>query len=320
MKLDLTPFENWESLNERLAVELQYSENSLRAYSGAAAAIYELAMSTAQFYSHKRSVGFVEGQTPYLIGLLPYLYKEGYQVQVAPAEASLDWKAWVEGLKKDTNFVAFCEDHPVTGEVYDVGQLEIALNEKKIFCLRISHNQHLFKKIEIQPYSARICSYQGNTAVAILGAKFRSPPLMAQSMDWSLDDFIKSIQISRTSHEDKALIQNFEKTLPSPFQQYLKTESRLFDRALFYCEEITGEALQQFLKKELNQPLLRAGLEKDIETTHLCRWGGHASYEPWWKPTPKPEVLRGLTVISADLIQKTNLKDLLSKAVKELQF
>ena len=320
MKLDLVPFEAWESLNEALSAQLKYENSSVRAYAGAAAAIYELTMSTAQFYSHKRSVGLIEGQTPYLVSLLPYLYREGYQVQFAPKEEKPDWKTWVEGLKKDTNFVAFCEDHPVTGELYAVDEIEQLLNEKKIFCLRISHNSHLYQRIEVKPYSVRICSYQGKAAVAILGTKLRSPPLMTQSMDWTREEFLKLVIDSAKDIQDKKLVQEFEKNLPGSYQSYLKTENRIYDRALFYNPEITGEALQQFLKKELKQPLLAAGLEREIETTHLCRWGGTVSYDHWWKPTPAPEVLRGLMVISCELIKKYPLKALLEKSLKDLQF
>jgi hypothetical protein len=186
--------------------------------------------------------------------------------------------------------------------------------------LRISHNSHLYQRIEVKPYSVRICSYQGKAAVAILGTKLRSPPLMAQSMDWTREEFLKLVIDSAIDIQDKKLVQEFEKNLPGSYQSYLKTENRIYDRALFYNPEITGEALQQFLKKELKQPLLAAGLEREIETTHLCRWGGTVSYDHWWKPTPAPEVLRGLMVISCELIKKYPLKALLEKSLKDLQF
>src|SRR4051812_11937418 len=100
MRVDLPPFEAWDDLNLAVANELKLGEEiTLRCYPGLAAGVFEMAQGTAQFYSHKRSIALIPGQTPYFQMVLPYFYKEGYEVQIKPENSSL--KEWSDGLKKD---------------------------------------------------------------------------------------------------------------------------------------------------------------------------------------------------------------------------
>ncbi|HEY8270180.1 MAG TPA: hypothetical protein VIG33_04780, partial [Pseudobdellovibrionaceae bacterium] len=143
MKLALIPLEEWERLNDQLKIDFSLpAGNSARIYKGMAHAVFETAQGTAQFFSHKRSLGVVKGQTSYFDSLLPYFYKEVFSVQAMSHLAVVDPEVWVNSLKKDTSFVLFSEDHPVTGELYDYDHLDELLNEKKIFAFRISHFRH----------------------------------------------------------------------------------------------------------------------------------------------------------------------------------
>ena len=85
MKVDLSSFEAWENINAKVAADLQIESGvTVRCFPGLPAAIFEMLISTAQFYSHKRSVAIIGGQTPHLQSVMPYLYKEGYEVQIRP--------------------------------------------------------------------------------------------------------------------------------------------------------------------------------------------------------------------------------------------
>lgn len=317
MRLDLLPFESWENLNAQIRTLIQVDPtNETRVYRGLAAAIYELAMSTAQFYSHKRSLGIVPGQTPHYQVLLPYLYKEGYEIQFL--KDLQDPKATVESLKKDTGFVISCEDHPVTGQLYETDSLDQLLNEKKICHLRISHHFHLLKKSVVLPYTARLCSFDPTTAVAILGSKFKSPPLMTPLMDWSDPGILQRIRSLLTNtQEDLTLVKQVESELPAGFQPWLKNEKRIFDRAVIFSEELGGEAVQQFLAGQLRMEIREPGWETGIETTHLCRWGGVHPQETWWNPGPNPEILRGMLILGLETIKNPGFKLALAKAYSE---
>lgn len=319
MKVDLLQFEAWENLNDAVAAELNMgSDLAVRSYPGLSSAIFELALGTAQFYSHKRSVALIKGGTPHHFGILPYLYKEGYEVQVAPE--NFKPIEWVESLKKDTCFVIYPEDHAVTGELYETAELEKCLNEKKIFSLQISHHNHLYRSVPLGLYSARICSFDPQTALVFLGPKFKSPPLMVSSMDWEKEKFLQALRHARTQNkENQNLVEEFERNLPKGFSAFLQTSHRCFDRSLIYSEEVAGEALQQFLASALKFKLQKPGWESKLETTHLCRWGGTRNYDEWWKPRPAESILRGLLILGTDVLEHPEVRTFLEKALRECQ-
>lgn len=319
MKVALSAFEVWENLNIEIARELQADDTtSVRCYPGLAAAVFESIQSTAQFYSHKRSVALVGGQTPHVQSILPYLYKEGYDVQIAPAGGPT--LEWLESLKKDTGFAIFSEDHPVTAELYSVEEIEKFLNDKKIFCFRISHHNHLFRPVELMPYSARICSYDPETAVVLMGLRHKAPALLAPFLSWNEANFLKSFRNAKNSaRENRALVEKFETSLPLGLEALLKTENRCFDRALIYSEETGGEALQLFLASKFKVGLEKPAWETRIETTHLCRWGGTKNYDLWWNPRPAESILRGLLILSIEILEHPELKQTLQKALQECQ-
>ena len=317
--MDLSSFETWENLNQSVSDELKASsELQIRCYLGLASGVFEIALGIAQFYSHKRSVALVTGHSPHLHPILPYLYKEGYQVQIAPETFAA--KEWVESLAKDTCFAILCEDHAVSGELYETEEIEKLLNEKRIFCLKVSHHNHLFRQTELLPYSVRLCSFDPKTAVALIGSKMRAPALIAPFLEWEAPQFLASLQKAKAeSVEKKELVLNFEKNLPAGFSAFLQTSQRCFDRALIYSESLAGEALQQFLASSLKLNLRAPGWETRLETTHLCRWGGVRNYDEWWKPRPAESILRGLLILGIEVLEHPDLRATLDKALRECQ-
>ena len=319
--MDITPFEAWESLNAQAAPLLKAPADCVvRCYQGVALATFELAMATAQFYSHKRSVALCPGMTPHFQSLLPYLYKEGYDVQMAPE--TLDAKAWVESLKKDTCFVLMAEDHVVTGELFDFAELEKLLNEKKIFCFKVSHQNHFFRKTDaVLPYSARICGFDPATAVAFIGNKLKAPTLISGAMNWEPENFLNRLESAvQKAVENREKIEAFEQSLPAGFKSLLaKGANRTWDRALIYSEEVAGESLQQYLAGAIGLQIGKPGFETKLETTHLCRWGGTKNYDEWWKPRPTESILRGLLLLAPEILDHPGLKAALEKALRECQ-
>lgn len=305
MLIDVVRPEMWEDLNDRLKAHflLLDSKVQIRAYFGLAQAVFELAQGTSHFMAHKKSIGAILGQTPAYEGILPYYYKEAYQVQTAEHDKLTDLKQWVENLNKDTLFVFMAEDHPVTGELYSfVDELDKLLNEKRIIVFRISHARHYFENTEVRPYTVRICSYNENHSIAFCGERFRSPSLATQGMMWNQDEFITQVDASRQGREqNESLVADFEKQVANIAAPWFKVGvPRLNDRAVCVLPDISAEAMLKTLAKNLSIPPEEAS--RFLGTTNLCQWDAVRMFSTWWKPEPTPDQLRGLVAISPSLL------------------
>ena len=320
--MQLMTYDVWEQLNEKLksSLGLDSSDCTVRAYQGLAPAIWEITQATAQFYSHKRHVALVTGHSPHLHPVLPFLYKDGFHVQMVSRID--DVKAFVEGLKKDTNFVIFCEDHAVTGELYDVEELDALLNEKRIIALRISHQNHYFRDVEIRPYTVRICGYNPRAAIAFSGNKYKAPGTIAPLQYWDPETFITNIQTFRSeAKENESLVKEFEKNIPEGYSVLPMPAKRCFDRSLIYSTDVAGEALQKSLTAMTKITLQKPGWETRIETTHLCRWGGVNTYQSWWdEKRPSDQILRNMLILSPEILANPNINQFLQQAQAESRF
>ena len=321
MRIDLVRQEEWEELNEALHSELKISaKNRARAYTGMAEALYEVAQGTAQFMTHKKSVAFVSGQTPLAGLILPYYYKETYDVRLVPAmdletsEEAVD--EFVKSLKADTAFVLVSEDHPVTGRRFPfVNRLNELLNAKRIITIRLSHFQHHYETQEILPYSVRVCSWGEGQSVAILGERFRSPALLAHGLSWNKEKYLTDLRESVQSLdlENKESVLKFESQASQwGARAYLESnEERTFDRAVLVFEDINTEYLKTLLEKKISSSNLLA--------TSLCALNMTASAMLWWQPQPLASELRGMLLIRATAVQNPELARVLEESVKQIR-
>jgi hypothetical protein len=321
LRVDLTQNENWENTCLALNQELdsfagkQIKKNT-RAFKGLNHAIYEIAVGNGLLYSHKRAVGFVNGNTPFFKDIKPVLYKDGFSVQSINLNELTDVKVWLESLKKETNYVLYSSDHPLTSEIFSEWKsLDKELNDKKIFSIRISHSnwQGDLKdsQFEVLPYSIHIFSITPELAIAICGEKFKAPPLIASNMYWDISRASQDLkQILNESVENPAQIKKFEANLSEGWKPLLSQEgtSRFYDRALIYNESINSEAIFMELAKSLKFEASRPGFPISIESANLCRWGGVNLYDQWWLGKPHDEVMRGLLVLSLKATQSENIK------------
>ncbi|MDG0815667.1 hypothetical protein [Bdellovibrio svalbardensis] len=321
MLIDVLRPEAWDEVNDSVKTYLGLEPKvRARAYRGLAQAIYEISQGTAHFMAHKRAIGVIKGQTPVFENLLPYYYKETYEVNVRSHTQMNDVKEWVEGLKKETCFVMFAEDHPVTGELYPFAdELDRLLNEKRIFSFRISHARHFSESVEIRPYTVRLCSFSANAAVAILGERFRSPAMVVENMAWDKEEFLQELQNARAEKSvNPALVTQFEKEISQSAELYFKPEAtRLYDRSVCIFKDVSAEALAESLFKKL-------GLSSDegwqkMSSTNMCYWSGTKMFRHWWEPEPSQELLRGLLVIGPDLLNTKDFAKLLISSYEEIK-
>ncbi len=316
MPIDVARPELWEDLNDLLKSHLSVPEKVfLRAYRGLAHAVFEVAQGSSHFMAHKKSIAAITGQTPVFETLLPYYYKEAYQVQVATRDKVTKTSEWVDSLNKDTLFVILTEDHPVTGEIYpEVDELDRLLNEKRYFVFRISHANHFFSGVEIRPYTVRLCSYGAEHALAFCGERFRSPALMAQALSWDAEEFITHVQCYRKQQvQNCAAVEKFEQALPIEQRYFQAPVERLYDRAVCVLPDANGEAVVSRLHGK------KPFAEGQVMTTNLCYWRSQKTFKGWWNPAPTPEQLRGMIVISAQLLEDKDFANQFVSAYEEIQ-
>lgn len=308
MFIDVVRPENWEELNDEVKSSLNLPAKArARVYHGLSQGVFEISQATAQFMSHKKSVAFITGQSPIVESLLPYYYKETYEVQKLSQNELTDPKAWVESLKKDTNFVLFSEDHPVTGELYPFAdELDKLLNEKRIFSFRMSHASHFFSAQEVRPYTVRFCSYGPEVCVAVCGERFRTPSLMAHSMEWNRGPILKHLQDTAAQRkENKALVENFEKLIAPTGRAFFSNEAlRVWDRGVCTFSDVSADAVALNLFKKLN--LSEEQGWQQMATTNMCSWDVVKMFRHWWTPSPKTEDLRGLLIVGTGLLETKN--------------
>lgn len=326
MKLELPQPEIWERLNDAVKQELSLeAEASVRVFTDLSAAVFEIAQGTAQFMSHKKAVGWIKGQTPVFDFLLPHFYKEAYEIQqishsLLQNEEAL--KTWAQDLKRDTAFILFAEDHPITGEIYPFAdELDRLLNEKRIPSFRISHRSHFEQKNQIRPYTVRICAFAANLAVAVCGERFRSPALVASFQWWNKAEVIERLQESRQRYvSSPELVQGFEKAVSVEAKLWFQNSaSRLWDRAVAIFPDVNGEALLRQIAGKLN---LAAGENQErlpLDTTNLCYRPSARPYHGWWEPYPGDDVLSGLMIFSADILVTKDFAKLVLSSYEEVK-
>ncbi len=308
MNINIPAFEQWENLNQKVQSQIENShvfsgELSVRVGPSLGAHLQETVISIAQFYSHKKTCAVVPGASPWIDKVLPFLYKEGFEVQIYSQQCG-DLATWAEGLKTDTLFTLFCVDHAVTAELFAYNELEKNLNNKKIFSLGLSHFTHCYLTNEvILPYSLRLCALKEHS-VLVYGNKLKAPSLFSPLLFWDSLISQKILDFSWNRKEQKTKVEELESVLPEGFHKWsFANNQRIFDRAVFYHKDLGGEAVIRFLEKKSGHALLDD--EKKIyflETTHLCRWGGSLKQYDWWLPKPSDEILRGLLLLDVEFL------------------
>lgn len=311
MFIDLVSLTAWDDLNEKLQKQWGLNER-LQCFYGSRQAVYETTQSLTQFMTHKKSVGLITGLSPHFHDQLPYYFREGIEVQKRSFSDSSPLQEWVDALNKDTNFVVFAVDHPITGEIFkQADELEALLNAKRIFAVKIYHRPRQTLDPVCSPYSVHIHAYGPDRAVVITGARYRAPHLVSHLMSWREEDFLSlSVEIPR---EERVEVESFE----SEFANYetvslLKSERR-YDRLVISFKDINADALLSKLEPHLG--LLRS----DVFTTSLCQWGSPKTFKGWWETLPSDEVLRGLCVFSLDVLQTKNFANILKTSYEELR-
>lgn len=315
MRIDLIASEDWERAGEALRAAIAPpAEETLRVHAGLEPGALELALGLAQIYSHKRAIAVVKGNSPAFEQVIPWFQKEAYQVQAttwsALTAAPEAMAQWVEGLKKETAFVMAADDHPVTGELFDVDALEALLAPKRIFLIRASHSAHLFRRKPVSPYTARVGSIDAGFAVSLSGGRLRVPPLFSHRLPWESADLVARWTSRASRTEDRGAVEAIEAAFPEE-SFFRGVAARLHDRAVLTFADVSGEALAARAAKSAS------GAE--VDTANLCRWNSTRLLKSWWENPPAEDVVRGLVVISPEACRRKDFAKDLRAAYEELK-
>ncbi|MGE0632884.1 MAG: hypothetical protein AB7O96_10770 [Pseudobdellovibrionaceae bacterium] len=323
MHIDLRKGEVWEKLSEKAARFIAAPEgSSVRVHQGAFAAVYETVHSLVQLYPHKKSMAVINGATPFFEPLMPYFFRETFQIQnILPSQIE-SVEGFVGSLQKDTLFVLMCDDHAVTGQLYNFSALEQALADKKIFCIRLSHSQHFYQKNWPKNFSSVIFSVEPDLALSVSGARVKSLVLVSANLQWSSVKVEKSLEAYSQSktHEDQNAVESFEKALPVGCRPLLKQgTARVFDRSCIVLENVNSEAVQAELAKELNLQIQDPAFENEIESLSACRWNLVREQTWWLDPAPSVTDWQGGLILSVKVLNHPDFKKSLDKVYKGLQ-
>lgn len=323
MKIDLLRTHTWEDWNEGFRSEFPMkADEHGRMYRGLEHAVCEMVLGTALFFSHKPQVAIIEGETWAFEAVLPQIYKMGFQVQVIPASQlpapgapAADWQTWAESLPRETNFVMWAEDHPVTGADFGRELLDVALGAKRILSMAVSHSAHFFRPRDVSPYGVRIQSLSEEYAWARLGARVRTPPLFAHRMIWGANERAQVEKIlSLSRREDRAAVEDAERLMTSKFGfREWGMARRLYDRVAVWHPDRNGAALAELLKRALQLPL-------DSESVTGCEHPVLPAFTQWWQPMPSADEVRGLLLLSPDLVRHPLFEDKLREAMDATVF
>lgn len=322
MHIDLREGEIWERACVSARAILQVPEtHSLRLCQGAVHALYETIHSLVQLFPHKKSIAVVGGATPHFEPLLPYFFRETFQIQQMLNSQIESPEGYVSALNKDTLFVLLCDDHAVTDRLYDYAKIEALLAEKKIYCIRLSHSQHLYQRTWSGAFSSMVYSVSPDLAICVSGARIKSLPIMASHLSWSLQKVTEELQsYSKSTNEvDEKLVKKIESSLPKGMSPLLKAgTARIYDRACIVMEKVNSEAVQKKLAAALGHTIQAPGYERDIESLNPCRWS-QLGEQAWWQdPALTSEEECGGLMLSVQILKHPQFQKIFETVYQEI--
>lgn len=314
MDLDYRPSNTWEQFNNQVKDYLVKQDilGQPRIFRGLQHALMEVTAGLVKQFPHKKTIYYLKNVDPIFEPVVVQLASDGLPVESLDVEVLSDPQAWVNGLGQEVLMVIVTRDVPFIGKTYDLTPLYNSIRDKRIFLVECSHTAHRFAPLKspIGKYHVTLNSFGETHALALAGDRTRFPNPITQSLYWS-DEEVQQFYLELESKPfDKKSIQDFEANPPADAKAlYANSEQhRLFDRSLIYWEDMDGWAFVHEVQKLLGLPFQPAGLNTELETASLSRWGGVRTMD-WLKSHGlTPEQIRGLVAISVDLIKNSDFR------------
>jgi hypothetical protein len=308
LKIPLLPPDHLETIETEVTRHLQTlnpGKSTARLHPGVSISLNEAARGIARLFPHKKSLAYIKGTGPHFEAIMSYFSMEGMQIQ--PLEHSvLNETGWIEKLNKDTLMLLHGEDDPITGEIFSGADFRKALSDKRIFSVSISQARHRYDpEWKIDPYAVRIFSAKRFSLCWLGERATKIEPLTLGPSDWNQEALAGWKEIFTMEKSKKEVILNFEnKNHGGSKPLFAPDRLRVWDRALIYWDDMDGEAFISLFAEKLGIHLEPPGSEDRLETTSLCRWGGLKSFK-WLRDRGySEETLRGLVILSPELLNE----------------
>lgn len=308
MLTDWRPIERWDLLNRELTQRLlgEESKDEVRLYQGAEHAIWEVTQGLSRLFPHRRKIFYFQYQDPFHDHAMFSLLRDGFEVTALPIAQMSDPQSWQSQIGKETLLFLYSEDDPILGRKFDFENAVATCDQHKVFAVKVSHHRHRLEEWSglDSPFAIDIKSYRADLAVAHLGSKAKIASAIAPFLEWegcALDPILKWT-IPGVSDWEKT-VSAFESALPGGAQPLWGNDcSRLYDRAVFYWEDMDGHSIIYHLAEALGWKLGSPGIEERLETTSLSRWGGLRTMD-WLKQQGLTESqIRGTVVLHASVL------------------
>lgn len=304
MNIDFQTPGSWYDLNEAVTSKLGLNSAEARIYHGVNHALSEITQGLVRQFPHKKKVFYFRYMDPFLEPHMVALAREGYSVTRLDLKEIEQPDSFIDKIDREALFVAYSEDDPLIGRSYPITSMEQALAESKAFRIRVSHAAHCYstQPQDLDRHEIRVHSIHPQLCLGLLGSRARFGSLVAEGLSWdmSLLEELKGLMQAKSTFE--ARVKEFEQGRPGQSEIFFSDANRLWDRAVLYWPDMDGLALIHYLSKELGFELKAPGFEPRLETTSLSRWGGVKTMDWLTAQGLSPEQIRGLVMISADLI------------------
>lgn len=302
--------DSWESLGVHLKKNLVAwsfldSEYKVKFFSSYPLALFDVVYATQVFLSHKKHLCYFSGACPYFDFLQSFWIREQKDLKSMSIsefpKTMEDAKHFVSELHKDTALVLFPEDHPVTGELYFWKNLDLALNEKRIPSIRLSHQGRSSVGEKLGPYSVRLVVKSHDQVFGFFGSRYRTPALISQHQVY--DPQPEESLLFSPAVEDREIISEFEKQLEE-FRFHGSEIERIWDRSFLVFPRVHGDRWTHWAQERFSS-------SGQIQALGSLPWVSLKNLKDWW-PSTDEEKIDTLIAVPAEMIRtEKNLPQLM---------
>jgi hypothetical protein len=303
--IDLRKPYQWDEINDAVKSSLKF-EGTTKVFQSVSQAIFEIAMSVQNLYSHKKQFYYSLGMGTHADEGILYLARHGTKGIEFPA----DEPPLLEDKK--TLFWLCDVDDAITGQLYfEPGSSSL---DNKVFRIWISHRRHFTQPPakSIGDNDIFIYSAEGGTVVAHFGKRAQGlQMILAPTLNWEhVPKFtgfpLRTEQQSWVENLESSKVAGAETLFPTPIK-------RIHDRALLVWRDFEAGALRDLLIK--NHQLNPA----HVECVSLHRWNEAKLIPQFEKRNWANEVFRGLLIFSTALANDNQITKKIESSVAELR-
>jgi hypothetical protein len=308
MYWDYQALGSWKWINREVGRKLHLNNAKLefRCFRGVGHALFESCLGLVRLHPHKNKIFYFPNRDPFFSEPVKFLAGEGCDLHPLPPDSLENPSSVLDKFDRETLMILLPEDEVFTARKNQVHEFCEALEDKRVFRLRLSHHKHMTEGLHLHPHRMDVFLYSMGPDFALTLSSDRAAFVcpIADSLNWcerdleNLQDRLRKVQLLSSQK-----VEEFEATKPGGSEPLLPPgTSRTFDRALLYWTDMDGHAFVHYLARALGFSLRPAGEEFRLETTSLSRWGGVKTMD-WLKNRGfTPEQIRGLVMISHELI------------------